>query len=535
MARTVYFGGPILTMEEPLYAQALVEENGIIRYVGDRETALKLAGPQARKVDLEGRTLMPAFLDPHSHFMACANAMLQVQLRESADQEEICARLSQFVQQEQLQRGEWVRGTGYDQNELAQGCPPDRWMLDRACPDHPVVIQHASGHVGVFNSRALELLGVDENTPCPSGGVMEKDAQGRLTGYMEENAFLGLLQKVPMPDLEDLMDALARAQDRYASYGIATVQEGMFMDGMLPLYQAMLERKLLKVDVVAYADPRDCQNIMVQFGDRVGRYKDHVKIGGDKIFLDGSPQGRTAWMRQPYEGERDYRGYPALTDEQVYERLKSASERGVQILAHCNGDGAAEQYLSVMERLERETGRRLRRPVMIHAQLVGRDQLPRLKALGMIPSFFVAHVYHWGEVHVKNFGLERAEHISPAGTACALELPFTFHQDSPVIPPNMMETVWCAVNRRTKNGRVLGEGEKISTLEALKAVTRYAAYQYFEEDRKGSLAEGKAADFVILGQDPLAVDPMELRNIPVLETIKDGRTIWFCGRKDENT
>ena len=298
------------------------------------------------------------------------------------------------------------------------------------------------------------------------------------------------------------------------------------MDAMLPLYQAMLAQKLLKLDVVAYADPRDCKKIMEQFGDRMGHYKDHVKIGGDKIFLDGSPQGRTAWMRQPYEGESDYRGYPVLTDEQVYGRLKSALERGVQILAHCNGDQAAEQYLSVMERLERETGRRLRRPVMIHAQLVGRDQLPRLKTLGMIPSFFVAHVYHWGEVHVKNFGLERAEHISPAGTAATLGIPFTFHQDAPVIQPNMLETVWCAVNRRTKTGRLLGQEERVSTLEALKAVTTYAAYQYFEEERKGSLAAGKAADFVILGQDPLTADPMALRDIPVLETIKDGRTIW---------
>ena len=259
MAQSIYFGGPILTMEEPLYAQALVEENGVIRYVGQLEQALELAGPQARKVDLEGRCLMPAFLDPHSHFMACANSLLQVQLGECADQEELCRRLGEFVQREKLQPGEWVRGTGYDQNDLAQGCPPDRWMLDRACPDHPVVIQHASGHVGVFNSRAMELLGVDENTPCPQGGVMEKDDQGRLTGYMEENAFLSLLQKVPMPDLKDLMDALVRAQDRYASYGIATVQEGMFMDAMLPLYQAMLAQKFLKLDVVAYADSRDCK------------------------------------------------------------------------------------------------------------------------------------------------------------------------------------------------------------------------------------------------------------------------------------
>lgn len=207
----------------------------------------------------------------------------------------------------------------------------------------------------------MELLGVDENTPCPQGGVMEKDDQGRLTGYMEENAFLSLLQKVPMPDLKDLMDALVRAQDRYASYGIATVQEGMFMDTMLPLYQAMLAQKLLKLDVVAYADPRDCKNIMEQFGDRVGHYKDHVKIGGDKIFLDGSPQGRTAWMRQPYAGESDYRGYPTLTDEQVYERMKKRFGAGCAAPGPLQWRRAAEQYLSVMERLERETGRRLRR------------------------------------------------------------------------------------------------------------------------------------------------------------------------------
>lgn len=526
MGTSVYFGGPILTMARPLYAQALVERDGEIRYVGGLEQALVLAGPQARRVDLEGRTMLPAFLDPHSHFMACANALLQVQLGESADQEEICRRLRDFVAREKPAPGAWVRGMGYDHNELAQGCPPDRQMLDRACPEHPVVIQHASGHVGVFNSRALELLGVDETTPCPQGGVMEKDDQGRLTGYMEENAFLGLLQNVPMPDLDDLMDALIRAQEQYASYGIATVQEGMFMDAMLPLYQTMLERKLLKLDVVAYADPRDSKKIMEHMGDRLGRYKDHVKIGGDKIFLDGSPQGRTAWMRQPYAGEAEYRGYPVLTDEQVYDRMRSALERDVQLLAHCNGDGAAEQYLAALERLEKETGRHLRRPVMIHAQLVGRDQLPRLKALGVIPSFFAAHVYHWGEVHVKNFGLERASRISPAGTAAALGIPFTFHQDAPVIRPDMMETVWCGVNRCTKAGRVLGAEERISVLDALRAVTISAAYQYFEEDRKGSLEAGKAADFVLLGQDPLETEEMALRDIPVLETIKAGQTVW---------
>lgn len=526
MEQTLYFGGPILTMEQPLYAEALLEEDGVIRCVGRLEEARAQASPYAREVNLEGRALLPAFLDAHSHFIACANAMLQVPLGECADQAELCQRLASFVERQGVPAGEWVRGTAYDHNTLAEGRAPDRWQLDRACPYNPVIIQHASGHVGVFNSRALELLGVDETTPCPEGGVMERD-QGQLTGYMEENAFLSLQKRVPMVDPSKLLMAAEKVQDQYASYGITTIQEGMFIDLMTPLYQEMVEGERLKLDVVAYTDPRNCQKAMERFADHVGCYQHHFKIGGDKIFLDGSPQGRTAWMRAPYQGSEDgYCGYPVLRDEEVYSRLRDAQERNVQILAHCNGDQAAEQYLTAMERLEADTGRHLPRPVMVHAQLLGLDQMARVKALGVIPSFFVAHVYHWGEVHVKNFGLERADRISPAGAALKADIPFTFHQDAPVIQPNMLETVWCAVSRQTKTGRVLGQEQRIPVLDALKAITCNAAYQYFEEDQKGSLRAGKRADLVILSQDPLAVDPAQLKSIQVLETRKDGQTIW---------
>ena len=199
----------------------------------------------------------------------------------------------------------------------------------------------------------------------------------------------------------------------------------------------------------------------------------------------------------------------------------------MQLLAHCNGDAAVNQYITQYEIAKEKCNKGNEiRPVIVHAQLLRRDQLDRVKYLNMIPSFFVAHVYYWGDVHIKNFGKERADLISLANSAIKKDIKFTFHQDAPVIEPNMLETVWCAVNRITKNGVILGEEERINPLEALKAITINAAYQYFEEDLKGSIKENKLADLVILDSNPLKANKDDIRNIKVLETIKEGKTIF---------
>ena len=419
MSQTLYFGGPIVTMERELYVQALLTEGERILYAGSLHGAEERAEGTVRRVDLKGRALLPAFVDAHSHLTAYANTFLQAGLGECASWEDLGRRLSAFAARESLAPGEWVRGEGYDHNELAEGRHPARQLLDAACPGHPVMIQHRSGHVGVFNTLALERLGVNEETPCPPGGRMERGPDGKLTGYMEENAFLQLQKRVPLPDTEDLLAAYDKAQRSYASYGVATVQEGMMPDQLIPLYRQLLERDLLWLDVVGYADA-DGQAAEA-FSGHIRAYSGHFKLGGYKIFLDGSPQGRTAWMRTPYLGG-----------------------------------------LSVLEQLEWEREAHLERPVMIHAQLLDLDQLDKVKELGVVPSFFAAHVYHWGDVHVKNFGAERAARISPAGAALERDIPFTFHQDTPVLPPDMLETVWCAVNRMTRNGVILGTEERIS-------------------------------------------------------------------------
>ena len=519
METTLYFGGPIVTLEEPQYAQALVERGGRIAYVGDREEAERLAGPGARRVDLEGRALLPAFVDPHSHLLACAYARLQVPLGECASWEEIADRLSKHVQERDIPPGAWVKGTGYDQNALAEGAAPDRFCLDRACPHNPVVIQHASGHAGVFNTLALERLGALDGD-CG----LERDGQGELTGRGEENPFLDLLGRIPMDGLEDVLRAFQGAQEEYASHGITTAQEGLLQPVMAPVYQEILRRGLLYLDVNAYVPPADYDRLRGQFAQGTSASPGTFQVAGMKIFLDGSPQGGTAWVREPYAGGGC--GTSTMTDGQVLSAFRQALDRDAQLLAHCNGDRAAEQYLTLLAQAEREAGKKLSRPVMIHAQLLGLDQLERVKALGVIPSFFVAHVYHWGEIHVKNFGLDRAGRISPAGSALARGIPFTFHQDSPVIPPDMLETIWCACVRRTKAGRVLGAEERIPVEAALRAVTQNAALQYGLEKELGTLRPGKRADFVLLSGDPLRTPPEELKKLQVERTVQRGRTIW---------
>ena len=523
--KTLYYNGPVYTMESPEPVQALLVENGRVVAAGNREE-LEARRPQGR-VNLDGRALLPAFIDAHSHFSAVANALLQAPLDEAASFQEIQERLADFIRQGQVPPGQWVIAKGYDQNQLAERAHPTLALLDAAAPYNPLVAQHKSGHMAVFNSRALEALGVTAGTPDPPGGRIGREG-GRLTGYMEENASLSYLRQVPMPGMEDLLAAYQKAQAIYASHGIVTVQEGMLVAELIPLYQGLLKSGLLKLDVAAYADFNAWEALRAAFPGHLRGHAGNFRLAGRKIFLDGSPQGRTAWMTRPYlNGEPGYRGYPTMTDGAVYQALCQSAQEGIQLLAHCNGDAAAAQFLHAAELAAQAYPALTRqRHVIVHAQLLRPGQLPAVKALGLIPSFFVAHVYHWGDVHLQNFGLERAAHISPAGAARRAGAPFTFHQDAPVIQPDMLETVWCAACRKTKAGAVLGPDEAIPVYDALRAVTYWAAYQYFEEGEKGSLAPGKRADLVLLDQDPLSVPLDGLRRICVLETIKAGEPLW---------
>lgn len=235
-------------------------------------------------------------------------------------------------------------------------------------------------------------------------------------------------------------------------------------------------------------------------------------------------------MSRPYENSDDgYCGYPIYKDEEVEKFIDISLKEKMQLLTHCNGDAAADQLIDAFEKvlnLKEQSSENHIRPVMIHAQTVREDQIDDMKVINMIPSYFVAHTYYWGDIHIKNLGEDRAFKISPLKTTIEKGLIYTLHQDTPVIAPNMLETVWCAVNRITKKGIQIGENEKISPLDALKGVTINAAYQYFEEDKKGSIKEGKLANLIILDENPLTIDPMKIKDIKVLQTIREGEVLY---------
>ena len=526
----IYHHGRILTMYDlVLYVEALLVENGRIRYAGSEAGVRALCAPDAQWIDLRGRTLMPAFIDAHSHYTSVAQTFGLASLDGACSFDEIVTRLQRFCQERSVAPGAWLVGFGYDHNALEEKSHPDKALLDRVFPDHPVLLSHASGHMGVMNSLALQQCGIDAHTPDPNGGRIGRlPGSNEPNGYLEENAFIQNSTKMPAPSKEALKKQLRDAQALYAKHGITTLQDGLVKPASYALLQMMAECQGLYLDVVGYVDLNQSKSILESHPIYENQYVNHFKLGGYKIFLDGSPQGRTAWLTQPYENAEDgYCGYPIYTDEQVERFIETTLTENQQLLAHCNGDAAADQYIRCFQRtLRRHPSLSPHRPVMIHAQTVRPDQVAQMAALSMIPSYFVAHVYHWGDIHIQNLGMERASRISPARTTVHAGIPYTFHQDSPVIAPDMLQTVWCAVNRITKDGVQLGQAECISVLEALKGVTTYAAYQYFEEDDKGTLTVGKRADMVLLDRDPLQVKASELRNIQVLATYKDGALVY---------
>lgn len=531
MSMTIYSGGTIVTMEEPLYTEAVLVEDGVICAVGTREKLLRSCPPGTEEVDLQGAILLPAFIDPHSHITALAQTLGSADLTGAKSFAEIVEKLQVFIQKTKPAPGQWVTAFGYDNNFLAEKRHPDRRLLDQI--KYPAVATHASGHMGVLNSQALHELGITADTPNPEGGVIGREADGKTpNGYLEETAFSSFTAKIPQPSQEQLLRQLELAQDIYLQNGITTVQDGLTIPARWEMLKGLAEQNRLKADVVAYPDLKDNRALAAENPSYCKQYHNRLKIGGYKIFLDGSPQGRTAWMTQPYEnGEAGYKGYPIYQDAKVESFMREALRDDMQILAHCNGDAAAQQMIDAYEKAlaESQTKKNIR-PVMIHAQLVRLDQLKEMARLHMIASFFVAHTWYWGDVHLKNFGEARAKKISPARSAIESGVTYTFHQDTPVIQPNMLETIWCAVNRVSKDGVVMGKEECVTPLEALRAVTVNAAYQYFEEDEKGSIRAGKRADFVVLDRDPLRVDPMEIRDIRVLATIKDGGAVYEAGR-----
>ncbi|MCD2137580.1 amidohydrolase [Salinicoccus halitifaciens] len=527
--KKLFYNGDIITMEgETETAEAVLIEDGLIRSVVEDGMDEYLNDPAVEKVDLGGRTLLPAFIDPHSHLAMMGPTSLLADLKGCRNFTDIQDTLTAYIKDNDIGKGEKVVGFGYDPNFMDEQAHPTKDVLNAVSTEHPIMITHASGHMGAVNDYTLEMAGIDEDTPDTEGGLIGRiEGTREPNGYLEETPFMSLRRKVFSGTGGDPEEVLAIGEAAYIKNGITTVQDGATSTETIDLFKSYSNK--FKVDVVMYPLVAENPEDLEANREMVGKYHNRVKIGGYKMFLDGSPQGKTAWMTEPYEGEGDYKGYPIYHDDEVKKYAETAIRAGVQLLTHCNGDAASDQLLksygAALEASD-DPNKNALRPVMIHCQTARDDQLDQMAELAMIPSIFVSHTYYWGDVHLKNFGEKRGSRVSPARSAFDRGLAVNFHQDSPIVDPDMLHTIWCAVNRITRNGASIGPEQRVSVYEALQAVTINAAYAYFEEDRKGSIKEGKLADLVVLDANPLKVPKEEIKDIKVLETIKEGETIY---------
>ena len=540
----LFYGGSILTMEgmQPKYAEALLVRDGKILFVGSKQQAERLADTQVQYVNLNNKTLLPSFIDAHSHVNMVGFHQMVANLYPMpdgsvSDINSLVNVMNTWKTQNPTvikTMGGWILGNGYDDAQLSEQRHPTATDLDRVSKDQPVMILHQSGHLASVNHKALELLNFNQNTPNPEGGVIRREANSNVpNGVLEESALFTAIGSIFKDVPPQVMFQIAqKGIDAYVKNGFTTVQEGRADQGTTEMWHALAKQNQLPIDVVSYPDITTSQEYMLKQGSS-RQYDHHFRIGGVKISLDGSPQGKTAWLTQPYlvppEGkDKSYKGYAAIKDDQqVNQYINLAFKQGWQVLAHANGDAAIDQFIGAVKDATAKQGKADRRSVLIHSQTIRDDQLDQLKALDIIPSFFSLHTFYWGNWHrQQTLGEVRAARISPTATALKKQLIFTEHHDAPVVPPNSLMMLDATVNRVTRSNDVLGADERISPYLALKSMTDWAAYQYFEDQHKGTLTQGKLADLVILDQNPLTIPSREIKNIQVLATYKEGNLIY---------
>jgi predicted amidohydrolase YtcJ len=552
---TVYSGGDILTMAgaEPAYAEALAVRDGKILAVGSLDEVVRSAGPEAARVDLAGKTLLPGFIDTHGHMVYFGKNLMDADLVGSADIAEIVGRLKKHA--ETVPEGAWIVGFGYKAAALAEKRTPTAADLDQVSATRPILIVDSSGHLGSANSALLKLAGVTADTPDPEGGnFTRKPGSREPLGPFEETALNAVRAQRPAFTGELADRAMKAGAAEWAKHGQTTAQDcglGLGNDD-IDLVLNAVDKDLLPIDLYvcakdsitdqvldaaygvsrAYAPDEAgiAQKLLAKRPDLDKRYVNRVRMGGVKYWLDGSLD--TAWFTQPYTTNPPgktgiYSGFQQVPDEVLDAAFERFWTSDVQINMHMNGDAAVEQALRAIEKAIAKHGMRDHRPVFIHATFLRPDQIERMKKVGAVPTYLSAGIVTAGDGVLKMWGTERANKSAAANTVEKMGHPWTLSHDAPVTPsPSVLALVDAAVNRRTASGTVIGPEERVSPYAALGAVTRSAAYQLKEEKAKGTLEVGKLADMVVLSANPLKVDPATIKTLQVLTTYKEGVPVY---------
>jgi predicted amidohydrolase YtcJ len=535
-ADLIIIGGPIVTMEgdQPATAEAVVVDEGKIIFVGSKADAMKQKVDGTVVKDLAGKTLMPGFIDGHAHGQQFGTQAVGANLLAPPDGQvntidDLVAKLKTFGESPDVKLTGWIFGVGYDDALL--GRHPTRQDLDRVSTTVPVMATHISGHFMAANTLGLKMIGYDASSVDPEGGVIRREADGKTpNGVLEELAAMPFMVKFLTPvNQQGKDDFLKRGLELAKSYGYTTLNEGRMFGPMSTDVENAAARGLLDIDFIGWMDYSNKAELDRAFSTT---YKDHYRLGGLKITLDGSPQGRTAWRTKPYlippDGQKPgYKGYPAIPDtDQVAAYVDEAYAKGWPVKLHANGDAAIDQMLEAVRRATAKHGVKPGQAILIHGQFIRPDQVKELKALGIFPSMFPMHTFYWGDWYTKIVGPEQGAQISPMRSILNTGSHATSHTDAPVALPNLMQVVWATVNRTSRSGKIIGEGERVTPYEAMKMITIWGAEQFGEADSKGSIKEGKRADLVVLSDNPVTMDPAKINQVQVLETIKDGKSVW---------
>ena len=539
-ADTIYTGGDIVTVNDAQPSvEALAVKDGKILALGTRADIEKsYRGAATATIDLGGKTLVPGFVDGHSHFMDALAAAGRANVSAppigtASNAGEIVVVLQSFAQHKGVKPGELIVGYGYDENQMPKGQEPTRDILDKAFPENPVVIIHVSSHGAVLNSLAFKNFGYKDGMPTPVGGVIARKAGTQnLDGLVMETGYLMAYAHLPIPDESNEMEAARAGQQLYAAAGITTAQEGATHLNQIEQLQRIAAKGGLTIDVVSFAFMTDLGKILAKNPPaNFGTYNNRLKLGGCKIVSDGSPQGKTAFFTTPYltggpAGQKGWKGEPNAPQADITALVKTCYDNNLPLLFHANGDAAIDSLLTAHEEVAKGSLEKDRRTTVIHAQFVRPDQLIKFKQYSFIPSLFTDHAFFFGDTHVLNRGKKQAYFLSPMKSAYAAGLEPANHTDYAVAPLDHMMVMWTAVNRVSRSGEVIGPEERATPIQALKAITINGARIYREEANKGSLEQGKLADMVILDKNPLKVDPLTIKDIKVVETIKEGKTIY---------
>ena len=542
---TYYYNGNIITMDDNNpFVEGVLTRNGKIMGTGNIFSLFEYLTPYTKFINLNGNTMLPGFVDAHSHISTVGQydsysadmGITSIDEFIKIGQDNFKTWYSNSVNNGTYENGDWYVGNGYDNTQLPNEKHPTADDLDKISEEVPICIIHTSGHMAVVNHKGLEILNYTKDSPMLNQlkKYIKLDNNGNPTGLIQENAFFRLylnpniLYDATKTNTKDNVTRLKDACNTYASYGITTAQDGS--GSTLPSTIKTINENgdTPLIDLIHYDEIKN-----IPAPSKYSKFQNRYKVGGVKIILDGSPQGKTAWLKDPYyvipEGKpADYCGYPSKTDEEVYNTLVSCLKHGYQVLAHTNGSAAIEQFITQFEKAKNDTGITTDiRPVLIHAQTITENQLNRCSQLGINTSFFCDHVYYWGDYYLSSIlGPEKGNKISPIASALRRNINVTMHQDSPIVPPNMLFSIHNAVNRRTRNGVLLGGENRISVMDAIKLVTINSAYQSFEENTRGSITKGKIADFVILDKNPLTVDKSTIKDIKILKTIKNDKVVY---------